>query len=230
MSDEFSIRIAERTLYDEGWHPGIVRSVEGTKGQYGPQFLYKIGLPEIEREDGQEAYVSYYTPQDISPTNKLGVLWTACRLEMPETDIEVARISGRDPLNKPLRVRLKHSRSKKDGLLYANVDELDKMPRQQAVTMSQSDTLAMPPPVTPAASKSPKAEAPADETLPRMRLRNAWELLAKKAAIFDFAIGYFPTDKSDAEIAAEIAAHKKVVAAMEEDAEVAEPDVFASEA
>ena len=216
VSQEFEASIREFELYPEGMFIAQIVDVESETGQYGPQFKFKIDLPDVEREDGQPANLFYWTGKTISSKSNLGKMLISCRRPLPEAG---STFSVKGLIGEWIQARLVHKQNA-DGTLGCKISELLVLTPKQRKELGKympGIPLDEPPAEVPAAA--PQAAVPVDEALPRMRLRKQWDLLARKAAVVDFTIGAFPDGKTDAEIAGEMAAHKKVLTAMEEEAE-----------
>lgn len=217
--------INEVVLYPEGKHLFQIVDYKPATGQYGPQVVWSLELTDFEREDGKPPRINYYTSTAISLKSKLGKLFLACRIPLPQDADEAAAMNPNDLIGKQLYGTIVHKMGS-DGATYSNIadDSLLSVPKTKTAPTSVSSQ------ASPAAQpKLPAAPVPADETLPRMKLRKAWDLLTKKAAVVEFSLGEFPADKTDADIAEEIAAHKKVIAALEEEAENEPVDPFQAE-
>lgn len=120
--------VADRVVYPEGTYTCQVTDYTPAEGKFGPQVRWTLELPEIEREDGRPARVSYFTSMSMSAKSKLGKLMMACGLEMPETQDEADEWSADLFLGKRCRVRLVHSMGT-DGQVYCNVDDVLPLPK-----------------------------------------------------------------------------------------------------
>jgi hypothetical protein len=138
----WSAQLKEFELYDEKLYVAQIMDTELTEpGQYGRQGCWKLELQDVEREDGEPAFINFYTPIMISGANKYGQLLTACRRPLPEPGVTFPSASL---IGEFVQARVIHYLRKKDGQLGCKVSEvLPLTPKQrQAITLSMPGTKA----------------------------------------------------------------------------------------
>jgi len=86
VPQDYAVQASEFEVYEEGVYPAQVVDVELVPNKFKPgtdQFRWKCELPTIEREDGEPAYLSYFTSPTLSGKSKFGMMVLAARRPIP---------------------------------------------------------------------------------------------------------------------------------------------------
>lgn len=123
-----------------GDYPARLEGLEEADGQWGPQAKWTLDLGEVEDSEGnvEARRLSYYTPQEVTPNNKLGKLALACGLELGEA------LDSSEFLGKRIMVTVVKKPGKEPGTLVNRIEAVAPLPRRrtkpaEAPEMAEAD-------------------------------------------------------------------------------------------